>query len=274
MSQNSISIVGLIGLWLCIGCGQNPAPVAPDTKAEDNGGLKELRGGLEEMQPLQGASDFDKDKSNSAVFWRWFQDHETELFNFEQDQEAVFDRLSRSLCAVHKDLTFEFGPKEDGCREFVISAGGLKDAFPAVQNLYETRPKFQRFRVTAFRPRRKVTNDVELDGLRIRAADVYYKLCKDTDPRKAGIMLFLPAYSTADTRFGQIAYLLLDEALGEYDVEMKVGGIQLQPHESKEFAGSHPIQGLGDAFDTIMKANMNPPNTGQPHGSASRNHLR
>jgi hypothetical protein len=41
-----------------------------------------------------------------------------------------------------------------------------------------------------------------------------------------GILLFLPDYSSVDSRFGQIVYLFLDEALGEYDVEMKVGFIQ------------------------------------------------
>jgi len=226
------------------------------------------------MQQLPGVPDFGKDKSSAAEFWRWFQEHEAELFDFEHDQEAVFDRLAKALCAVHKDLTFEFGPKKDGCREFVISAGGLKGAFPSVQCLYDSRPKLQRFRVTAFRPRRKVTNDVELGGLRIRPSDMYYKLCKDADPQKVGIVLFLPAYSSADSRFGQIAYLFLDEALGEYDVEMKVGFIQLLPHESTEFTGSHPIQELGDAFDAIMKVSTKPPNTGQPQGSAARNQPR
>jgi hypothetical protein len=51
--------------------------------------------------------------------------------------------------------------------------------------------------------------------------------------------------------------LFLDEALGEYDVEMKVGFIQLLSHESKEFTGSHPIKELGDAFDVVMKVHTN-----------------
>ena len=152
------------------------------------------------MEAPSGVPDLGKAQSSCTEFWRWFRQHEAELFDFERDQEAVFGRLAKAMYAVHKDLTFEFGPKEDGCREFIISAGGLKEAFPAVQSLYQTRPKLQRFRVIAFRPRRMDAHDVELGGLRIRRSDVYYKLCKDADPQKIGILLFLPAYSSADSR--------------------------------------------------------------------------
>ena len=94
------------------------------------------------------------------------------------------------------------------------------------------------------------------------------------DPQKVGILLFLPDYSSLDSRYGQTAYLFLDEALGEYDVEMKVGFIQLLSHESKEFTGSHPIKELGDAFDVVMKARTKPPNIGQPQGPPRADQLR
>jgi hypothetical protein len=61
-------------------------------------------------------------------FWKWFIAHEAELFDFEADQERIFDTLARQLAQVHPNLTFEFGPKTDH-REFVISAGGIREAF-------------------------------------------------------------------------------------------------------------------------------------------------
>ena len=194
MAQSAIPTLGLIGLCLCMGCGQDPptqrVPVPSDNKV-DKSNLEKLDRGSEKMHPLPGASDSGKDTSSATVFWGWFQAHEAELFDFERDQEAVFDRLTKAMGAVHKDLTFEFGPKENGCREFVISAGGLREAFPAVQSLYQARPKLQLFRVTAFRPRRDVINVVEFGGLRIDPSDVYYKFGKDSDPQKVGILLFL-----------------------------------------------------------------------------------
>ena len=68
--------------------------------------------------------------SKEALFWRWFQANETRLFDFEKDQDRVFNELQMQLHRIQPSLTFEFGPKEEGKREFVISADGIKDAFP------------------------------------------------------------------------------------------------------------------------------------------------
>ena len=64
-------------------------------------------------------------------FWKWFAKHEAELYDFEVDRKKVFDQLAVELSKINSDLTFEFGPKNPK-RDFVISAGGIKSAFPAV----------------------------------------------------------------------------------------------------------------------------------------------
>jgi hypothetical protein len=193
--------------------------------------------------------------SSETQFWHWFQQHQDELFDFERDQESTFDRLNAALGAVDDDLTFEFGPVREGMREFVISAAGLKQAFPAVERLYNARPSLDRFHVTAFRPRRPVVNNIEYGDLTINASDVYYHLCKDKDPRKIGILLFLPGYAEdQESVFGQIGYLFLDEALGEYDVEMKVGFIEMMGHDSRHFAGAYHISEMAEHFDQMMRS--------------------
>jgi hypothetical protein len=70
--------------------------------------------------------------SKYQKFWKCFNANEDEVFNFEADQERVFDKLAAQLQRVHSSLTFEFSSVTDGMREFVISAGGLKEAFPEV----------------------------------------------------------------------------------------------------------------------------------------------
>ena len=65
-------------------------------------------------------------------FW-WSVEHETERFSFDCDHEAeretVFDEVASALENVHPELTFEFSSLAEK-REFVISAGGIKDVFP------------------------------------------------------------------------------------------------------------------------------------------------
>jgi hypothetical protein len=62
--------------------------------------------------------------SPESEFWQWFGRNHNLLFNFERDREAVFDQLAAAMHKVHPSLTFEFGPKSGGQREFVISADG------------------------------------------------------------------------------------------------------------------------------------------------------
>jgi len=110
-------------------------------------------------------------------FWRWFAANEDRLFHFERDQEAVFDELSREMARVDRHLTFEFSPvRDDGAREFVISAGGIVDAFHAVEALFEAARDLPRWTFVKYRQRRFPLNSVEFAGRSIAAADVHYQL--------------------------------------------------------------------------------------------------
>jgi hypothetical protein len=192
----------------------------------------------------------------AAVFWQWFESHEAALFAFEQDQERVFQELNRALGAFHADLTFEFSPVVKGRREFVISAAGLKSAFPAVEALHAAAPKLPRWIFIKFRPPRTPINDLEYGGKHVRARDVHYLLFADQNPKVLGVMVFLEGYDPAEKQslWGQIGFLLLDEALGEYTMETKVGSVVFQSRDSKYFAQARPLAELpADFAETYRK---------------------
>ena len=200
---------------------------------------------------LMTMSLFAKDTKEQA-FWSWFGKNQEDLFHFEKDREAIFGRLTEALHKVHGDLTFEFSPvRGDGRREFVISAGGIKAAFPSVEALYVTAPKLQKWIILKYRPRRSPINDLEFAGRKVRSRDVHYALIKDKNPAKVGIMLFLDGYTEEDkgSVWGQIGYLFLDEALGEYDVETHVGAIVFFNRESEYFRQARPLSELPTHFD-------------------------
>jgi hypothetical protein len=162
----------------------------------------------------------------------------------------VFGSLTAALHRLHPDLTFEFGPVEDdGKREFVISADGVREAFPAVERLYSTAPPMGRWEWVKFRPRRGPM-DLEIGGRSIKVADVRYLLFRDEDPERIGILLFLAGYTaTHHDQFGQAGFLLLDNVLGEYDIETRVGAIDFASPTSPHFSQSRPIADLADQFD-------------------------
>ncbi len=182
-------------------------------------------------------------------FWRWFIDHEEELFNFEIDRERTFDKLSRQLTRIDANLCFEFGPKQPR-REIVLSAGGIKSAFPAVVALASAAPELRKFRVTAFRPRRGTLNVIEFREKSVDPKDVQFSLLDNG--KIAGICLFVPGFRNDDLDLKQVGYLMLDEALGEYDVECKLGLIEMLPPEAKTNTERHPLADLPALFDQLV----------------------
>ena len=167
-------------------------------------------------------------------FWKWFESNNEMLFSFEQNQEPIFNKLSEAMSQVNPELTFEFSPiRENGKREFVISAGGIKSAFPAVEKLFESAPELERWSFIKYRPRRNPLNDLTYEGKSISATEVHYNLYNDEDENKVGIIIFLDGYNEEQHNiYGNLGYLFLDEALGEYDVETKLGFIEFRSRES------------------------------------------
>lgn len=185
-------------------------------------------------------------------FWAWFQAHEANLFDFEAHQEQTFDALAAALHRVEEHLTFEFGPKQAGKREFVLSADGIREAFPPVEALHAAAPKLPRWAFVRFRPRREPM-DVSFEGVSVRAAAVRFTLTPAAG--KVDIVLFLPGDERQDPeKMMGVGFLLLDHALGEFDVETKVGEIEVQPLKRVP-AAAKPLGELGRAFDACWSAN-------------------
>jgi len=179
-------------------------------------------------------------------FWNWFEKNEAALFDFEKDEEAVFDRLTTAMHRVHPNITFEFGPKHGDQREFVISADGIKEAFPKVISLHAAAPKLPRWTFIRFRPRREPM-DITYNGVSARAREIQFSL--EADGEKAGITLFIPGHSAENHKtMTGIAFLMLDQALGEFDVETKVGLIEVASPDTSR-STKKPLKELPKAFD-------------------------
>ncbi len=187
--------------------------------------------------------------SAEGSFWKWFQKNDAMIFNFEKDTERTFDKLSEALAKVDPELTFEFGPiLDDGKREFVISAGGIKSSFSSVEALFNSAPELKNWVIVKFRPRREILNELSFSGVTVKSEDVYYNLYKDEE--KIGVVLFFDSYSEKEHDiYGNLGYLFLDEAMGEYDVETKLGFIEFHNKSSEHFNGARKIKELAVQVD-------------------------
>ena len=189
-------------------------------------------------------------------FWSWFKENQKDYYSFVpgdlEERDRLFHALSEQLSRVHQDLTFEFSPVfEDGHREFVISAGGIRSAFPAVEALCSAAPTLPNWKITAFRPRRQPLMPVRTHAVQIEPRDVHY--CLFRDGRKVGIMLFHKDYSEHRAEeYGNALFLLLDSALGEYDVETKVGFIEFYNIDNEFFRPDWVLPDLATHFDEVF----------------------
>jgi hypothetical protein len=187
------------------------------------------------------------------AFWNWFLQHEIELFDFDPDQEIererLFDLLAIEIQKVDRDLAFEFGPN-GSTREFVISAGGIRSAFPSVVRLAEVAPALDRWKITSFRPRRAPIMVIEIGDKVIDPKDVQFSLLNNG--KNAGIHLFIPGFREDDVTFKQLGYLLLDETLGEFDVETRLGLIKMLSPDTKTVGDRYPLAELPRLFDRLV----------------------
>jgi hypothetical protein len=188
--------------------------------------------------------------AGEADFWQWFRRHQALLFDFEKDQERMFNELAAQMHKVHPDLTFEFGPKQQGKREFVISADGLRGAIPAVERLAAAAPALNQWTIVKFRPRRPPF-DIGYGDVQVKADTVLAQLAPNG--QRIDVTLLIPGHTAATHKtYLGITFLLLDQALGEYDVMTRVGGVDVRARVSTDKAAV-TLKRLPAAFDALSK---------------------
>jgi hypothetical protein len=185
-------------------------------------------------------------KTREQNFWTWFEKNQAKLFNFEQARDRIFDELQMELHKVCRELTFEFSPILDGKREFVVSAEGIKGAFPAVEQLVNCAPNLPQWKFVKFRQRRNPISDLQIGGTKVKASEV--EVCIAKHAGKVGLIVFVPRIQDKKA-LAQYGFLFLDEALGEYDVSMKVGAIEFHPATEHPEYPRFPLTQLPERFD-------------------------
>lgn len=202
-------------------------------------------------------------REGMAAFWSWFAENQADYFAYNAEDDvaggALFSRIMEQLSRIDPDLGFEIGPVKNGQRELVISASGLRTLFPLVEEMLSKAPKIDSWRFTAFRPRRSPLMVLEVDEIAIDPADIFVQLFEDTEEKgKIGLVLHFAGYDddVADVCH-QVGYLLLDEALGERDVETKVGFIDFEALGDEVPENALPLPELAPVFDEFHEE-LNP----------------
>lgn len=190
------------------------------------------------------------DLTKYASFWGWFRANQEDLLAFDKHVEASLDSVQTELDKIHPDLGCEFGPLVDARREFVVTARGIKSAFPHVKALVGAAPKLEKWKITAFRPRHTGYR-VKFASANVGPEDVFATV--EPDGPRLSVTLFIRGFkSTPSKDYEQVGYLMLDGALGEYDVETKVGGIEIRALTDERLPGLVELDQLAGVFDKMF----------------------
>lgn len=185
--------------------------------------------------------------STPEQFWQFFLDN---LENFDRlEEEEMLDQIHRQLAKYNDGLALEVGMPESGERELVISAEGNRELFPVVEKLCKAAPEIPGWKITAFRPRVSLDFHIEFAGRVFNPDELWVDPILDGD--ELDLIIFHPEYSDEDRDLiVEGSYILLDMAIGEYDVATGIRAIDHQPlPEDPEAEGLVPFRELPAVFD-------------------------
>lgn len=188
------------------------------------------------------------------TFWTWFTDNLDMFESFEDHREWVFNSIRSQLDDISDGLAFELGRADDGVHEFIVSADGIRDRFSDVIRLVKAAPNIEGWRIIPFRPRCGTEHEIEFGGVHMDAKKIWYRLELEDDV--PGLTLYIDGFNGSSTNNGDLiigaAFIMLDMALGEVDVETKLGFVEPRPMpERPAELGLRPFHELPSDIDRV-----------------------
>ncbi len=187
-----------------------------------------------------------------AGFWRWFAKNapqiSADLKALRDDalpSKLATDDVSRRLQRIHPSLVHEIGGEADGPIELIISADGDLDGFAAVARTVSAAPPIEGFNISAFRKRGHPDERLGMFGHEVSLRQIRYETWPDDDGLLA-VRLYIPFDGLDEDELDAMAFILLDMALGEYDVATGLGTIETAVGRP---SNARPLSDLAEEFD-------------------------
>jgi hypothetical protein len=181
----------------------------------------------------------DDDRSRQiAEFWAWWALHRTAF----ADQLHVGDlthakaaELAAAVNAVHPDLVWEIGSGDLAAHALVVSAGGVAELRALAERWYRAGPGNDL--TWEYHPARQACptrfgDRITLEGESLELARTVVGAFADDRRAKIDVSVFNPVFDRLGAQArAQAAFLTLDWALGEDDVERWVGAVEVATAE-------------------------------------------
>jgi hypothetical protein len=182
--------------------------------------------------------------SSGDPFWSYFVAHAPQLA--AEPLEAAMGDLQHAIDPVYPGVIVELGA-EGAKHTLVLSADGDRAVFPTIQALWAHRPTVPGWNVVAFRQRETARPLSSIQRADRTLDPNTLRFVAEHTGDKLDVVVFAPGYTERDA---PLVYIALDHAVGEYDVEMRIGAISIAPLERAP-AAARPFVELPAALDAL-----------------------
>ncbi len=182
-------------------------------------------------------------------FWQWFEQNAADLLDMARgDEQAARKKIDNRLKSLNRLLVPEvhYDPKT-GKAVFVLSADGIEQIFPVVEQVIGAAPDIPGWSFVAFRQPVDVKDVYVFEGHRYNLDDFRIQL-EPADDGKVSVNVFVKDYDSYDYyKLLSVMFKIINDLLGEYLTVKKIAGVDIKPGFSQDLPSIATLPGMIDA---------------------------
>lgn len=183
-----------------------------------------------------------------TAFWHEFAEAEAALsaLPLQERVEASNVLLESHLQGLALELS---GSEGDTVQDLIVTAHGISEGFPLLMQLVAAAPRLQHHRVHAFRSRTAQPDfPIGMDGFELSTSDVLVACGRDDGQAALEIRFAHAIAPEMEEHARNMAFIMIDHVLGEYDFAVKVGAVDFVAADvdAASFAESGPWTPLSE----------------------------
>lgn len=187
--------------------------------------------------------------SEIAAFWREFVDAQTSLKAqpLRERVESANVIIERHLAGLALEMS---GGEDDAVVDLIVTAHGSTENFPLLMQVVAAAPALPGYRVRAFRERTTEPDfPMGMDGFELATSDVLIVCGQDDGQAALEIRFDLEIPEDYADHARNMAFIMLDHVLGEYDFAVKVGAVDFVEEASDPLTPWVPLSQFAPVFD-------------------------
>lgn len=184
-----------------------------------------------------------------AAFWNEFTaaQHTLQALPLRDRVEEANTILERHLEGLALEMS---GGDDDAVVDLIATAHGSIDRFPLLMQWVAAAPPLAHYRLRAFRERTTQPDfPIGMEGFELETSDVLVACSRDDGQAALEIRFGREIPSDYQDHARNMAFIMLDHVLGEYDFAVKVGGVDFVDGSYDPQAQWTPLSQLPAVFD-------------------------